>query len=144
MVLLIVEGSTPPKAAWWNFHRRCQFCLMSQQQSAPALTVLITQPCGVLPFQGIDEGPHRTGVCIDLFHGLLQIGSTVRREQTVRAWTLSHVFQVAACRRLDYFYTVSGGDVLSVVSAAAAWLDVAGLLNKTSHASIPFWKRRAS
>ena len=78
-------------------------------------------------------------MCVDLLHGLLQISNTVRREQTVRAGTLRNVLQVTtACRGFHQFHTVSGGDVLSVVSAAASRLDVAGLLNETLHSSILF------
>ena len=143
VVLFIVEGGAPTKAAGRNFHRRCQFCLMGQQQSAPALTVFVTQPCGILPLQRVDEGPHRTGVCVDLLHGLLQIGRTVRRKQSVRAGALCHVLQVAAALMGGIFsihelHTIPGGDVLSVVSAAASRLDVAGLLNETLHSSILF------
>ena len=144
VVLLIVEGSAPPKAAGRNFHRRCQLCLMSQQQSAPALTVLITQPRSIFSLQGIDEGPYRTSVCIDLFHSLIQIRSTVRSEQAMRAGTLSHVFQVATRRRFNHFYTIPCGNVLGIMSTAAAWLDIAGLLNKTVHSVISFWNRNAS
>ncbi len=112
---------------------------MGQQQSAPALTGFVAQPCGILPFQGVDEGPYRTGVCVDLLHGLLQISNTVRREQTVRAGTLRNVLQVTTtCRGFHQFHTVSGGDVLSVVSAAASRLDIARLLNETLHSSILF------
>ena len=139
MMLLVVEGSAPPKAAGRNFHGRRPFCLMGQQQSAPALAVFVAQPCGILPLQGVDEGPYRTGVCVDLLHGLLQISSTVRREQTVRSGPLRNVLQITtACRGFHQFHTISGGDILGVVSAAASRLDVAGLLNETLHSSILF------
>ena len=112
---------------------------MSQQQLPPALRGVIPQPDGILPLQGVDEGPYRTGVCVDLLHGLLQISNTVRREQTVRAGTLRNVLQVTtACHGFHQFHAISGGDVLSVVSAAASRLDIARLLNETLHSSILF------
>lgn len=144
MVLFIVEGSAPSKAVWRNFHRRCQFCLVSQQQSAPAITVFVTQPCSIFSLQRIDKGPYRTSVCIDLFHSLLQIRSTVRSEQTMRAGPLSHVFQVATRRRFNHFYAIPCGNVLGITSTAAARLDITGLLNKTVHSVISFWNRNAS
>ena len=138
VMLFIMEGGPPAKAAGRNFHRRRQLCLMGQQQSAPALTIFVAQPRGVLALQGVDEDPHRTGVCTDLLHGLLQVCSTVCGEQAVRAGTFCHVLQIAASPRLHQFHAVPGGDVLSVVSAAASRLDVARLLNETLHSSILF------
>ena len=140
MVFLIVEGGPPAEIFRGNFHGLSQFRLVGQQELPPALAVLIAQPVGVLPFQGVDEGPHRPGVPVDLLHGVLQIGRTVGGEQTVRAGTLGHVFQVAAAVMgggwsLDQLHALPGGDVFGVVSAAVSRLDVARLLDQPRHHS---------
>ena len=55
------------------------------------------------------------------------------------AGTLRHVFQVAASRsRLDPLHTIPGGDVFHILFAAAARLDVSGLLNQALHSLAPF------
>ena len=110
---------------------------MSQQQSAPALAVFVAQPCGILPLQGVDEGPYRTGVCVDLCHGLLQIGGTVGGEQSVGSGALRHVLQVAA--GLQLLHTVPGSNVFGIVTAAVSRPDVTRLLNQPLHSSTPFW-----
>ena len=53
--------------------------------------------------------------------------------------TLRHVFQIAASRSgLDPLHTIPGGYVPYILFAAAARLDVAGLLNQALHSLAPF------
>lgn len=99
VVLPVVESGVPTKTAWRNFHSLGQLCLVRQQKFLPALTAFITKTGGVLPFQGVDEDPHRPGMTVELLHGFLKIDRTVGREQAVRPWTFRHIFQVADTRK---------------------------------------------
>ena len=139
MVLFVVEGGAPAEVPGRNLHRRRQLCLVSQQQPAPALTGIISQPGGILPSQRIDEGPHRSVVTADLFHHLCQVGGAICGKQPMGTGTLYHILQVAAsCRRFNSLHAIPGGDVFHILFAAAARLDVAGLLNQALHSFAPF------
>ena len=137
VVLFIVEGGSPAKVFRRNFHCLGQFCLMSQQQLPPALRGVVPQPDGILPLQGVDEGPRRAGMPIDLIHGFLQVGETVGGEQSVGPGTLRHVRQVAA--GLQLLHTVPGSNVFGIVTAAVSRPDVTRLLDQSLHSSTPFW-----
>ena len=91
----------------------------------------------------IKERVYRVGRDDNADFVITEIGGTVGGKQAVRAGALGHVFQVAAAVMgggwsLDELHALPGGDVFSVVSAAASRLDVAGLLNETFHSSILF------
>ena len=139
MVLLVMEGGAPAEVPGWDLHRRRQLCLVSQQQPAPALAGIISQPDSILPSQRVDEGPHRSVVTADLFHHLRQVGGAIRRKQSMGTGTFCHILQItASCRRLDPLHTIPGGDVFHILFTAAARLDVAGLLNQALHSLAPF------
>ena len=83
MVLFVMKGGPPAEILRRDFHGLGQFCLMSQQQLPPALRGVIPQPDGILPLHGVDEGPHRAGMPIDLIRSFLQVGGTIGGEQSV-------------------------------------------------------------
>ena len=70
MVPLVMEGSTPTKLIYRNFHSLRQLRLMLHQKRAPLLRIVIAKGSGVLPAQGIDNRPDWPLVLFHLRHGI--------------------------------------------------------------------------
>ncbi len=139
VVLLVMEGGAPAEVPGRDLHRRRQLRLVSQQQPAPTLAGIVSQPGSILPSQRVDEGPHRSVVTANLFHHLRQVGGAICGKQPMGTGTLCHILQVAAsCCGFDPLHAIPGGDVFHILFAAAARLDVAGLLNQALHSLAPF------
>ena len=137
VVLLVVKSGTPAELVGRYFHRLRQFRLMREEELAPAFSRVVPQSDRILPLERINERPDRSRMAAHFLHRVVEAGVLAVGEQAVRARTLRNVLQVlvAGVHQLN---SVSGGDVLRVVSSAAAWLDVAALLDQSLHQSSLF------
>ena len=83
MFPLVVEGGIPAEVVRRDVHGGGNVVAVGPEQVHPRLGIVVTEACGVLPFQGDDVRPHIPGVLIQLPHGFLQINSIFITKESV-------------------------------------------------------------
>ena len=73
MLPFIVVRGVPPKLLRQDLHGGGQLHLVGFDERLPALGIIIAQPRGILPVQGIDQRPYRASVPLCLLHRRIQI-----------------------------------------------------------------------
>ena len=99
MIALVMEGGVPTEVLRLDVHSGSNVVAVRPQQCAPRRRVVISKPCGILPFQRNDVRPYVTSVALQLVHGLVQRHMIRVIKQAVAA---------------QPFRSGTGGDVLGV------------------------------
>lgn len=129
----------PPELLRWDLHGGGQLHLVGFEERLPTLGVVEAQPRGVLPFEGIDQRPHRAVMLLRLLHHRVQI-HWLSAEQAVavvlfRAGAHGHILHISL-RPRQLLHAVPDSDVADI-SPGLARLDEAALLDQLGHGSQP-------
>lgn len=72
MFALVMKGGVPAEVRRWHLHRRRDIVAVRSNEISPRRSVVIAEPCGVLPFEGDDVRPHISGIAFQFGHSLVQ------------------------------------------------------------------------
>ena len=88
VITLVVEGGVPAEVLRVNAHSSGDVVAVRPQKCTPCRSIVIAQPCSVLPLQGDDVRPHIAGVMAQFVHGCVQRHRICVAEQAMTAQPL--------------------------------------------------------